>query len=369
MPRGREVVEGERPEIGIGPLNESEGGLRSHVLGIIAHSAYPVVPIRYSRLSPFWPGYHGVGYTVFSGKIRGLPDPYADVVAHVRLRRFRLLHTHGHPYWLSLFRAIDRERIPRIHSVHQIYEADEARSPREATMRDEQNRRLKDTCARARAVVTVSRALRDRVLESFGADSVVIPNGIDVAACGRGDGTRFTSAFGIRPGFILYVGSALGVKRPELMCAIARHVPDRSFVAIGPGLTETRLAEVAGRAPRNVRPLGPQPRGVVLDAMSGSATVLLTSRREGVSTVAMEGLACGRPVVAPRGSGFEELLLPVDEGLLFDAGSLEEARASLEHATSSPETGARGLAHVRAHYDWSRVAPMIDRLYAETLAT
>ncbi len=333
----------------------------------MSYSSFHFVPIHYSPLSPFWPRYRGLGYKVFTSKVAWIPDPYAELLVHFRVSRFDLVHSHGHPFWLSLYRALGRRGVPRVHTVHQVYYPDESRSEKERLMREGQNTKMVQVCRDAIKVIAVSRNVQEVLEQRYGLQSVCIPNGIDMKRCEQGSAARFLQLAKQRAGFILYVGSLLGVKRPELLCEIARKMPSLTFVAIGPGLSLPQMKDLFGILPENIVGLGELPNQTVIDAMHACGAVLVTSKREAFCYTVLEGFACGKPVVGPEGSGVEDIIAPISEQLLFDDREMSSIEESLHVALQKPDLGTVGQRHVARQYDWRRLIVKVDALYEEAL--
>lgn len=87
--------------------------------------------------------------------------------------------------------------------------------------------------------------------------------------------------------------------------------------------------------------------------------------------VAVEAMACGRPVVASRVGGLQHIVVDGETGLLFgreDAAALAAALARLlDDAVLREAMGAAARERVEQHYDWDRVIaqywpPILTRL-------
>jgi glycosyltransferase involved in cell wall biosynthesis len=89
---------------------------------------------------------------------------------------------------------------------------------------------------------------------------------------------------------------------------------------------------------------------------------------EGFGLVTAEAVACGTPVLASRAGANAEVVGPLDERLLFDAGSVDSLAEKLDAVLSGrlalPER-ARCAAHAREHFRWDRPADAFERAHAE----
>ena len=89
--------------------------------------------------------------------------------------------------------------------------------------------------------------------------------------------------------------------------------------------------------------------------------------------VAVEAMACGRPVVASRVGGLQHIVTDGETGLLFDREDAAALAAALERllddAALRETMGAAARQRVEHHYDWDQVIaqywpPIIERLAA-----
>jgi glycosyltransferase involved in cell wall biosynthesis len=115
-----------------------------------------------------------------------------------------------------------------------------------------------------------------------------------------------------------------------------------------------QLADDLGAARMAVLPQAP-----IQHALAASDVLLLCSRFEGQPLVALEATVLGRPVVASRRSGLNDLL-PASS--LFDFGDAEGLARALE-SLRCPEARAAAVAHARAAY----AAPQRLRQYRVAL--
>jgi glycosyltransferase involved in cell wall biosynthesis len=89
---------------------------------------------------------------------------------------------------------------------------------------------------------------------------------------------------------------------------------------------------------------------------------------EGFGLVTVEALACGTPVVGSRAGATPELLGPLSEGLLFEAGSAAAAAAKLEQVLREPHglpTRERCRDYAVKHFSWDRVATAFEAAYTD----
>src|SRR6202795_4278980 len=128
---------------------------------------------------------------------------------------------------------------------------------------------------------------------------------------------------------------ALGKLRasfPQLRCRIIGEGPDRArFEALGRELDMGQQVQFVGR----------QSRMEVAEAMRRCSVFVLPSRNEGLGCVYLEAMSCGKPVIACRGQGIEEVIEHGKNGWLIPADGLEELVQGLAALLGSPELCAR----------------------------
>lgn len=128
---------------------------------------------------------------------------------------------------------------------------------------------------------------------------------------------------------------ALGNLRPsfpQLRCRIIGEGPDRAQL-------ET-LARNLG-IERQVQFVGRQNRTEVAEAMRRCSVFVLPSRNEGLGCVYLEAMSCGKPVIACRGQGIDEVIEHGANGWLIPVEGLEQLVQGLSALLGSSELRAR----------------------------
>jgi glycosyltransferase involved in cell wall biosynthesis len=214
------------------------------------------------------------------------------------------------------------------------------------------------------------------------------PYGVDpgaVTVTGNGIDACFlqTPAVQDRELIVLYVGRLTAGKGvPELICA-ARIVVDRHpdpalhFVLVGQGPLRSRLCDL-------VREAGLQGRVVFRGAIPAarrdelvrlyqqSSAFVLPSHHEGMSTVLLEAMACGLPVVSTAVGGAPEVIDHGRNGLLVpprDPEALAEALlALLGDDPLCRELGRNAKATIERQYTWEAVGARYVACYERLLS-
>lgn len=197
-------------------------------------------------------------------------------------------------------------------------------------------RLIQDAIAGAAALITVSAALRDAVLE-LGAPAekvTVLRNGVDIRLfTPPSDRAAIRAAIGLTRPTLISVGHLIERKGHHLVIEALRELPDWDAIIVGDGPERPRLAaliESLGLSAR-ARLLGVRPHAE-LPALYGAADALvLASSREGWANVLLEAMACGTPVVATNIWGNPEVVRDPAAGVIVerDAASITNGVRSL----------------------------------------
>lgn len=130
------------------------------------------------------------------------------------------------------------------------------------------------------------------------------------------------------------------------------------------------LAAELGVADR-VQWLGALPNREVAHFYQSLDVVVLPSRQESFGVTAVEGSACGRPIIASRVGGLPEVVTDKETGLLIPPGNAHELALAMEYMLEHPEErkrmGEAGRAFVLAHYDWQENVTEMEKVYREVL--
>lgn len=234
--------------------------------------------------------------------------------------------------------------------------------------------RLETELLRGAAAVTAVAGRVASELAPYGLDPAtvrVVGNGVDTAffspGTARDNGTAVVSVGRLAPrkGMADLVASAAQV--------IARR-PDARFQIAGDG-------PLAGALRRQIRALGLADRVTLLGHVAdrarlrelyrGAAVFVHPARYEGMPTAVLEGMACGRPMVATAAGGVAEAVRHGENGLLVRPGAPGELAEGVLALLASPAWGRRlGAAARRTvveRYGWETVAGRYLAVYREVL--
>lgn len=192
----------------------------------------------------------------------------------------------------------------------------------------------------ADTIVCVSQAeCDDGTAAGVRARLAVVPNGVDLGRWTPADKGAARERLGLAPGtpLVVCVGRLSRQKAQDVLLAAWRDVPGADLALVGDGPDRAALE---ASAPPRVRFAGR--RDDVAGWYAAADVVAVPSRWEGMALVALEALACGRPVVGTDVAGMREIgvdVVPPD-----DPAALARA---LVHRLRSPVPPEECRAHAR----------------------
>jgi len=235
---------------------------------------------------------------------------------------------------------------------------------------------LARTLARLDALTTVSASHAALATRLFGLSTppLVIPNFVDLATFkparhrpGAGE------SLPPRPR-IAHVSNFRPVKDPQSMARIFLEIRKEMdaelwLIGEGPEMPAVRSILQQAGAEKDVRYWGLH--GDVAHTLAQTHLLLMTSLSESFCLAALEAMACGVPVLAPRVGGLPEVVLPGVTGWLFPPGDQATAvRLAVTLLSDQAQRDAMSAAAVRhaARFGHEQVVPIYEDLYARLLA-
>ena len=353
-----------------------DGGVNSHIrakasaLRQLGHS----VSIFGASSSPLGDGEVAVSRAiarVFAGTETGFgadPTSWRRVARLLDAGRFDVLHMHEPLMPLVPWFALLQSSAPVVATFHTHREQGHRWYPKYRWIFDKLMRRV-------RVRLAVSDAARRTVARHFPGEYEIMPNGINLS--------RFQQPAARPPDMpqghphVLYVGRLeprKGVDRLiRAMAIVRKHLPATRLVIVGDGPDRmslevaARQADVAahfvGRVPEAALPGYYQAADLVCSPALGD---------ESFGIVLVEAMAAGRPIVATRIAGYEELVADAGCAKLVAADSPEELAREIAQLIGDPREaralGARG-ASFAGRYDWPAIASRLVAIYLSLSAT
>lgn len=324
-----------------------QSSVTSHVMANADEPATPLLDAQWSRT-----------------EIRAFVDRICEVVVRERLE---VLHFHYAIPFASVVHAV-REALgdhgPA--TVGTLHGTDVSVFSRQARVR----RALVPALEGLDALTTVSNSHADLAVATLGLSERpwVIPNFADLDRFRPRRGSRRRAR-----ARIVQVSNFRPVKQPESMARIVDDVlrqVDAELWLVGEGeqmpAVEAILQDRIARG--EVRRLGL--RDDVENILPDTDLLLVTSKTESFCLVALEALACGVPVLAPRVGGLPEVVEHGRTGLLYDPGDEEQAaRLAVRFLTDARlQARMRHAALERAsELSAAVVIPRYEALYREVI--
>jgi glycosyltransferase involved in cell wall biosynthesis len=227
--------------------------------------------------------------------------------------------------------------------------------------------------ASARKVICISERVRQLLAEGLvetgaAVNADVVYNGTDVDFFAPASQQP-------KPPTILMVGNLLAGKGHELVLhAVAKlsdSHPGLQCQIIGEGADRGRFTRLARdlRISERVHFLGRRTRSQVAEAMRDCMVFVLPSRFEGLGCVYLEAMACGKPAIACRGQGIDEIIHHESNGWLIPIDGLKELVQGLHTLLGNAELRAQiGQAARRTILDnltMSQQAEKLIRIYED----
>ncbi len=217
---------------------------------------------------------------------------------------------------------------------------------------------------------TLKRDILARVRVRNGVSIRIVANGVDL------DVFRPNEMTPSQDGTVraLWIGGFLPVKQPlmliEAFHAAWRQDPRLRLSMVGSGPLELEiLRQIRCRGIEDaVSVLPSATRSRVADYIRSHHFLVISSESETFGLVAVEALACGRPVLSTRCGGPEETIRGTDFGELVGNSAKELAKGFVTMASRLGEFAPPTLhAFARYNYGLGVIADHLQRIYAEVL--
>jgi len=160
----------------------------------------------------------------------------------------------------------------------------------------------------------------------------------------------------------------------KVLPEIIGRVPELVYLIVGSGPEEGCLKQLVDQLGLNdyVEFCGRKDHETVMKYMSICDLFVMPSWDEAFGVVYLEAMAHGKPVIACRGGGIEDVIVDGETGLLVqpkDLGSLKEAMIRLlADQRLAEDIGRRGKRVVLSDFTWEKSAQKLMGIYREVLA-
>jgi glycosyltransferase involved in cell wall biosynthesis len=220
-------------------------------------------------------------------------------------------------------------------------------------------------------LIVVSEDLQTYFKETYGRDSVYIPNA-PASYAPSDTHFRYGTALGLIAGrYMVFLGRLVPEKCPDLLLKAFQTLQPQGWKLVfigGKSDTSTFTANLFGNAfGDNAVIFTGELRGARLaEIVRGAGLFVLPSNVEGLPLSMLEAMNEGIPVLASDIAPHQQLLGP-DRGILFQAGSLESCVKAMAWSTQNPEAlqhmALKAQRYVGKNYSWEKNTVDSLRLY------
>jgi D-inositol-3-phosphate glycosyltransferase len=294
---------------------------------------------------------------------------------------YDVLHSH---YWLSGVagsRLAQCWDVPHITMFHTLARLKQMANPqqREPSLRLEMEQQLIQSADR---IITTTPDERVQLIRHCGAhihQVEVIPCGVDLKLFTEQAKEQARHKLGLKPHqpTLLFVGRLDPFKGPDLFLRAAAMLANSAqLVVVGgnlqgdPDMQALRKLAHELKLGQRVHFLGARPQAELPLIYSAADIVVVPSYHESFGLVAVEALACGRPVVATRAGGLTTIVRNDETGFLVPRcpGFFAER---LDNLLSKPELLTRMSQAARQsvqQFSWQNVASRVSDTYHSLIA-
>lgn len=201
------------------------------------------------------------------------------------------------------------------------------------------NRKISQAVNRASGIVTVSQALKNRMVVTFKVNRErinVLRNGVDLDLFKplNRDQIRLELGLAADDKVLLSVGNLVAAKGHDLVIAALQHLPGYRLFIVGEGAELGRLKRLADsmEVKDRVTFVGNLTQEKLSNYYNLADVLVLASLREGWPNVLLESMACGTPVIASDVGGVSEIIQDDQVGAILKdraVGSITDAVARI----------------------------------------
>ena len=234
--------------------------------------------------------------------------------------------------------AFKRKGIPLIITEHHYVE-DPAFAPYRTASQAAYHRLFISRCLRrsyeaADAIVAVSRHTAKAMESKLGVEIPYIYNWVDTNIFGpASEPTAAAPSYQNRPFRLLFIGNPSIRKGADLLPALANRLGDKFEVRCLGGL---RRQHADRESPSNLVQLSPVKPEEMPAVYKSADAALVVSRYEAFGYVALEAMACAKPVVGFEGTGTTEICVHGETALLGPVDDLDTLTSHARRLLNEP---------------------------------
>jgi len=212
----------------------------------------------------------------------------------------------------------------------------------------------------ADTIICVSKYIQSQLTKELRKKSVVVYNGVDENLLyNEGD-----NEFG------LFVGAFVPQKGVDILINAIKDI-DFNFKLVGDGKLFKKIERfVLENKLKNVELLGKRSFKDVASLMRTCSFLIVPSRSEGFGMVAVEAMACSKPVIASNVGGLSEIIEDGVNGLLFEKENINDLREKITLLVNNREMrnnlGKEGKRFSK-NFSWKKCAEEVLKLYYDSV--
>lgn len=222
-------------------------------------------------------------------------------------------------------------------------------------------------------LIVVSQNLRSYFMETYGRETVYIPNA-PAKYCESDTAFSYGTSLGLQQKrYILFLGRLVPEKCPDLLIEAFQTLrpPGWKLVLVG-GVSDTgqfvsQIVDMAAKT-TDVVLTGELHGSYLAEIVRGAGLFVLPSQLEGLPLAMLEAMQEGIPVIASDISPHQQLTAE-GRGMLFKTGDIESCIRCLAWALDHPNEMAamarNAQIHIQAHYNWNHIADETLRVYTK----
>jgi hypothetical protein len=304
------------------------------------------------------------GYRMFEGIKKVVEEIYSEF-------KFELIHAHtALPDGFAALMIKKKYEVPLVVTVH----------GQDLLVTIHKNlgckKALEKVFEGADEITLVSSKLKQLAQSEFGLSNklTVVNNGVSL---GKIEGIRPRSGFNGKEPTILSVSNLVKSKGVDLnllaVFELKRKGKKLNYLIVGSGPEERNLKKLTKKLQleKQVKFLGRLPHEEALKYMSKADIFSLPSWREGFGVVYLEAMAFGKPVIACRGEGIEDVIEDGENGILVEPQDLESLIRAIEFLINNPQEaqvmGKRASEKVLKELTWEKNALKTKEVYEKVL--
>lgn len=223
--------------------------------------------------------------------------------------------------------------------------------------------------------IIVSKTLQTYCADKYHADTIYIPNGIDLPKLIPPK--VIAEKYGLqKDNYILFLSRLVKHKGAHYLIDVYNQLkPNKKLViAGGPAFTEDYVEELKKQAKGNPNIIftGMVAGGSALwqELYSNAVLFVHPSESEGLPIVVLEAMSFGRPVLASDIPENMEAIIG-GYGFSFQNKSVVELKTKLKYLLAHPElarqVGLKAQKYVEQNYNWKDIVNSVERVYADVL--